>query len=53
MNVGTLRLHNQQIANTRLHMPQQVVAWLGGMQAQDYPGAREDHDRDQRHVSPP
>src|SRR5512145_2581001 len=38
MNVGTLRLYHQQIAHTRLDTPEQVVAWLGGMQAQDYPG---------------
>lgn len=40
MNVGTLRLYHQQIAHTRLETPKQVVAWLGGMQAQDYPGAK-------------
>ncbi len=40
MDIGTLRLHNQQIAHTRLTRPEQVVAWLGGMQAQDYPGVK-------------
>ncbi len=40
MNVGILRLYHQQVAHTRLEMPEQVVAWLGGMQAQDYPGAK-------------
>ena len=40
MNIGALRLFNQQIAHTRLDTSEQVVAWLGGMQAQDYPGAK-------------
>jgi hypothetical protein len=33
------RLINQQIAQTRCKTPEQVVALLGAMQAQDYPGA--------------
>lgn len=40
MNIGALRLYHQQIAHPRLDTPEQVVAWLGGMQAQDYPGAK-------------
>lgn len=40
MDIGAHRLYRQQIANTRLDTPEQVVAWLGGMQAQDYPGAK-------------
>lgn len=40
MDIGALRLHHQQIANSRLKTPEQVVAWMGGMQAQDYPGAK-------------
>lgn len=40
MDIGALRLYNQQIAHPRLDTPEQVVAWLGGMQAQDYPGAK-------------
>jgi hypothetical protein len=40
MNIPALRLHNQQIAQTRFQQPEQVVAWLGGMQGQDYPGAK-------------
>lgn len=40
MNIPALRLHNQQIAQTRFRQPEQIVAWLGGMQGQDYPGAK-------------
>jgi Winged helix DNA-binding domain len=40
MNIAALRLHNQQITQTRLNQPEQVVAWLGGMQGQDYAGAK-------------
>jgi len=40
MNIVATRLHNQQIARTRLDQPEQVVAWLGGMQGQDYPGVK-------------
>lgn len=40
MNIGALRLYNQQIAHTRLDTPEQVVAWLGGMQGQDYSGSK-------------
>jgi hypothetical protein len=40
MNIAAIRLHNQQIARTRCDQPEQVVAWLGGMQGQDYAGAK-------------
>ena len=40
MNIPALRLHNQLIAQPRFKQPEQVVAWLGGMQGQDYPGAK-------------
>ena len=40
VNIATLRLRNQQIAGTRFDKPEQAVAWLGGMQGQDYPGAK-------------
>jgi len=40
MNIPALRLHNQLIAQQRFAQPEQVVAWLGGMQGQDYPGAK-------------
>jgi hypothetical protein len=40
MNIPALRLHNQLIAQHRFKKPEQVVAWLGGMQGQDYPGAK-------------
>jgi hypothetical protein len=35
-----LRLHNQLIANQRLNAPEQVVSWLGAIQAQDFSGAK-------------
>ena len=34
------RLHNQQIAAARLRQPAAVVARMGAIQAQDYPGAK-------------
>jgi hypothetical protein len=40
MDIGSLRLHNQQIARGRFKKPEQVVASLGGMQAQDFPGVK-------------
>ncbi len=40
MNIGALRLHNQQLTQTRCGTPQQVVAWMGGMQGQDFPGVK-------------
>jgi Winged helix DNA-binding domain len=40
LDIATQRLHNQQIENTNLKAPSEVVAWLGAMQAQDYAGAK-------------
>lgn len=40
MNIPTQRLHHQHIAQPHLTQPEQVVAWLGGLQGQDYPGAK-------------
>ncbi|MDR3371105.1 winged helix DNA-binding domain-containing protein [Rhodoferax sp.] len=40
MNIPALRLHHQHIALPHLKRPEQVVAWLGGLQGQDYPGAK-------------
>jgi Winged helix DNA-binding domain len=34
------RLHNQRLAGSEFETPEQVVAWLGAVQAQDYPGAK-------------
>lgn len=39
LNIARLRLHNQQIAAPQFTRPEEVVAWLGAVQAQDYPGA--------------
>jgi len=39
-HMGIRRLHSQQIANTSLQTPRQVVAWLGAIQGQDYSGAK-------------
>jgi hypothetical protein len=40
MSIPALRLYHQHIAQPRLTQPEQVVAWLGGLQGQDYPGAK-------------
>ncbi len=40
MNIPALRLFNQQISGSRFETPEQVVAWMGGMQGQDYAGAK-------------
>ncbi len=40
MNIGALRLQNQQITQTRCNTPEQVVAWMGGMQGQDFAGVK-------------
>lgn len=40
MNIPALRLHNQQISQARFATPQQLVAWMGGLQGQDYAGAK-------------
>lgn len=33
-----LRLMNQQMVKSRFKKPEQIVSWLGAVQAQDYPG---------------
>ncbi len=38
--VADLRLRNQRIAQSTFGKPEQVVAWLGGLQGQDYAGAK-------------
>jgi DNA glycosylase AlkZ-like len=38
-DISRLRLHNQHIAGARFEKPDDVVAWLGAVQAQDYLGA--------------
>ncbi len=39
-DIAIQRLHHQQIENTNLKAPSEVVAWLGAMQAQDYAAAK-------------
>jgi hypothetical protein len=39
-DVTLRRLHNQRLAGSEFKTPEQVVAWLGAVQAQDYPGAK-------------
>jgi hypothetical protein len=38
--IVTRRLHNQRLVKTTIHDPAEIVAWLGAVQAQDYPGAK-------------
>jgi winged helix DNA-binding protein len=38
-DIARLRLHNQHIAGATFEKPNDVVAWLGAVQAQDYLGA--------------
>jgi len=40
MNVTALRLHHQLIAHHPFDKAEQVVAWMGGMQGQDFPGLK-------------
>lgn len=40
VNIGALRLHNQHISRNEFKTPEQIVAWLGGMQGQDFSGAK-------------
>jgi hypothetical protein len=40
LNIARLRLHNQLLSRTEFTEPEQVVAWLGAVQAQDYAGAK-------------
>jgi hypothetical protein len=34
------RLHNQRLARPSRRRPEEIVAWLGAVQSQDYPGAK-------------
>ena len=40
MDIAASRLLNQKLVRTGCRTPEAVVAWLGAVQAQDYPGAR-------------
>lgn len=35
-----IRLHNQRLVGKKFNAPSEAVAWLGAVQAQDYPGAK-------------
>lgn len=39
-DVPHTRLHRQRLSSTSFTQPADVVAWLGAVQAQDYPGAK-------------
>jgi hypothetical protein len=39
-DIAKARLFNQQIAATEFTKPEEIVAWFGAMQAQDYPMAK-------------
>lgn len=39
-DIAKIRLFNQQIAATKFTAPEEIVAWFGAMQAQDYPSAK-------------
>jgi hypothetical protein len=39
-DIARARLFNQQIAATKFTAPEEIVAWFGAMQAQDYPSAK-------------
>lgn len=40
MDIPHRRLHNQRISGEKFEKPEEVVLWLGAVQAQDYPAAR-------------
>jgi hypothetical protein len=40
MNITSARLANQGLSGTGFGRPEDVVSWLGAVQAQDYPGAK-------------
>jgi hypothetical protein len=40
IDIAASRLRNQKLVRTDCRTPEAVVAWLGAVQAQDYPGAR-------------
>ncbi|HET9905189.1 MAG TPA: winged helix DNA-binding domain-containing protein [Anaerolineales bacterium] len=39
-DIAHIRFHNQQIAQTKFKKPDQVIAWLGAMQGQEYAMAK-------------
>ncbi len=39
-DIGLHRLHRQHIARQTFKRPDEVVAWMGAIQGQDYPGAK-------------
>src|SRR5512133_3006170 len=39
-NIASQRLRNQHLIGAPLAQPEEVVAWLGAVQAQDYAGAK-------------
>jgi hypothetical protein len=39
-DIPARRLHNQQLEHTQLRSPEEVVAWLGAVQAQEYAHAK-------------
>jgi len=39
-DIARLRLVNQQLAGTEFKNPKDLVAWMGAVQAQDYPMAK-------------
>ncbi len=39
-DIAQLRLQNQNIAHHTFTTPEQLVGWMGAIQAQDYPGAK-------------
>jgi hypothetical protein len=40
LEIAKLRLHNQRLVGEPLERPEEVVRWLGAVQAQDYAGAK-------------
>jgi hypothetical protein len=40
MDVAHARLYNQRLSASAFRTPEDVVTWMGAVQAQDYPGAR-------------
>jgi hypothetical protein len=40
VNLASWRLHNQELSRQDCARPEDVVEWLGAVQAQDYPGAK-------------
>lgn len=40
LDIVQRRLHNQRLAGNSFEKPEEVVSWLGAVQAQEYPGAK-------------